>query len=76
MSSEMKLIFTAENDIQAEIIIVALKSCQIPACRQEPSNMEIISIDENKRKGGEKIYVAKENETIAMEVLGELGLLD
>lgn len=69
-------LYTAENNLQAEMILEALKERGIPAVKQDESAGGFMNLYGGSSFCGEKIYVAEENKKKAMEVLRGLGLAE
>ncbi|MFR5601355.1 MAG: DUF6506 family protein [Lachnospiraceae bacterium] len=74
--SEVKTvkIFTAEDSIQAEMLLDTLKNNGVPAYKQAAGPGGFMTVYGGNAKSGEEIYVAEENEEKAMEILTDIGL--
>lgn len=73
---DLQLIFRADSNIQAEMIIAALKNASIPSFKQDLGNAGIMNIYGGNSKAGENIYVSGENAERAIEVLEGMGLIN
>ena len=71
---DLWLIYTAPDNIQAEMILIALKNANIPALKKDLGSAGIMNIYGRYSKSGESIYVAKENVPFAKDVLAGMGL--
>lgn len=74
MERNVVKLFTAQDNIQAEMILAALKDAQIPAYKTDLGAAGIMNIYSSNSTFGEDIFVAKENSSRAMEVLEGMGL--
>ena len=71
----LELVFTAYDNLQAEMIIAALKNEGIPSFKQDLGNAGIMNIYGGNSKAGENIFVAKRHVEHAREVLVGIGLI-
>ena len=71
MAYELVKIFTAQDNLQAEMILEALKENDIPAMKKDLGNAEVLNLYGANSGCGEEIYVGDEN---AQEVLAGMGL--
>lgn len=67
-------IFSAQDNIQAEMILETLSNNKIPAYKQDIGSSGIMNIYGGNSIDGEDIYVAEEDAGRAMEVLEGMGL--
>lgn len=67
-------IFSAQDNIQAEMILDTLAGNKIPAYKMDIGSSGIMNIYGGNSMGGEDIYVAEEDAERAMEVLDGMGL--
>ena len=67
-------IFSSEDNIQAEMILGALKESQIPAFKRDAGGGGFLNLYGGNAVCGEDIYVAEDNEESAKEVLKDMGL--
>lgn len=74
MAYEMVKIFTAQDNLQAEMILEALKEKDIPALKKDLVNAEVLNLYGANSGCGEEIYVADVNVQKAYEVLAGMGL--
>ncbi len=72
----LELVFTAYDNLQAEMIIAALKNAGIPSFKQDQGNAGIMNIYGGNSRAGENIFVAKRHVERAREVLTVMGLID
>ena len=66
-------IYTAQNSLQADMILEMLKSNGIPAYKKDLGYAAIMNIYGGYSNGGEEIYVAEENQEKAAEILEGMG---
>lgn len=71
---ELVKIFTAQDNVQAEMIIQTLKEHGIPNIKEDLGNAGIMNLYGGNSKFGEIIYVRKEDVKNAEKVLTEIGL--
>lgn len=76
MEDMLVKVFTAYDHIQAEMAIGALENQKIPALRKECGNAGLLNVYGTNSLGGEEIYVPKEREDAAKEVLIAIGFLE
>ncbi len=74
MAYEMVKIYTAQDNLQAEMILEALKEKDIPALKKDLVNAEVLNLYGANSGCGEEIYVADVNVQKAYEVLAGMGL--
>ena len=74
MAYELVKIFTAQDNLQAEMILEALKENDIPAMKKDLGNAEVLNLYGANSGCGEEIYVGDENAQKAQEVLAGMGL--
>ena len=72
----LELVFTAYDNLQAEMIIAALKNAGIPSFKQDLGNAGIMNIYGGISRAGENIFVAKEHVEGARDVLTGMGLIE
>lgn len=72
--NEIEKIFSAQDNIQAEMIIETLKNNQIPALKKDLGASGIMNIYAGNSMNGEDIFVAKQNVQRAKQILQEIGL--
>ncbi len=77
MIVEQKLIklFTANDNLQAEMIISTLKDNDIPALKEDLGNAGLMNLYGGNSKYGENIYVAENNYAKAKDILSNMGLV-
>ncbi len=77
MIVEQKLIklFTANDNLQAEMIISTLKDNDIPALKEDLGNAGLMNLYGGNSKYGENIYVAENNYAKAKGILSNMGLV-
>ena len=77
MVVEQKLIklFTANDNLQAEMIISTLKDNDIPALKEDLGNAGLMNLYGGNSKYGENIYVAENNYAKAKGILSNMGLV-
>ena len=77
MVVEQKLIklFTANDNLQAEMIISTLKDNDIPALKEDLGNAGLMNLYGGNSKYGENIYVAENNYAKAKDILSNMGLI-
>ena len=71
----LELVFTAYDNLQAEMIIAALKNAGIPSFKKDLGNAGIMNIYGGNSRAGENIFVAKRHVEHAREVLVGMGLI-
>ena len=76
MKHEAIKIFTAQDSIQAEMIISTLKSSSIPSYKKDLGNGGIMGIYGGNSKDGADIYVADTDAEAAAEILEGMGLIN
>lgn len=76
MKEKAEKIFTAQDHMQAQMIIQALKAQKIPAYRRDLENAGLLNIYGGNSRSGEEIYVAPQHVDAAMEVLYGMGLAE
>lgn len=74
MERKVTKIFTAQDNIQAGMVLAALDNSQIPAYKKDIGSSDIMNIYGGNSKSGEEIYVAEEDASKAMDVLLGMGL--
>lgn len=74
MAYEMVKVFTAQDNLQAEMILEALRENNIPAIKKDLVNAEVLNLYGANSGCGEEIYVADVNEQKARDVLAGMGL--
>ena len=74
MERKVKKIFEAQDNIQAEMVLEALRNNQIPAYKKGVGSADIMNIYGGNSFYGEDIYVAEEDSARAAEVLLGMGL--
>lgn len=67
-------IFSAEDNLQAEMILGALKASHIPAFKRDAGGGGFLNLYGGNAVCGENIYVAENNVETAGEVLRDMGL--
>ena len=67
-------IFTAEDNLQAEMVLEALKQNQIPAYKRDTDESGFMNIYAGYAMCGEEIFVAQPNAQKAGQILQEMGL--
>lgn len=74
---EQKLIklFTADDNLQAEMIISTLKDNGIPTLKEDLGNAGLMNLYGGNSKYGENIYVAEDDCAKAKEILSNMGLI-
>ena len=77
MVVEQKLIklFTANDSLQAEMIISTLKDNDMPALKEDLGNAGLMNLYGGNSKYGENIYVAENNYAKAKDILSNMGLI-
>lgn len=75
MELELIKIFTAQDNLQAEMIINLLEDNHIPALKKDLGNAGLMNLYGGNSKFGEEIYVAKNNIEKATDLLLQIGLL-
>ena len=68
-------IFTTVDNLQAEMILAALKDQNIPAYKKDLGNAGFLNMYTGNSRFGEEIYVADINVGRARQVLEGIGLL-
>lgn len=68
-------LFTARDNIEAEMIIAALRENNIPAMKEDLGNAGLMNLYGGNSGFGENIYVAEMSVEKAMEILIGMGLL-
>ena len=76
MENKEVKIYTAQDSLQAGMILETLKSNGIPAYKKDLGYASVMNIYGGYSNGGEEIYVAAENRERALEVLAGMGLGD
>lgn len=74
MSNEDVKICTAQDNLEAEMIIAALKNSHIPAYKKDRGMAGLMNIYSGNSSLGEDIYVADSAVEEALEVLRGMGL--
>ncbi|MBS4981181.1 MAG: DUF2007 domain-containing protein [Lachnospiraceae bacterium] len=74
MKEELIKIFTAQDNIQAEMILATLSDNNIPALKKDIGSAGIMNLYGGNSNFGEEIYVAVWNAEKAEEVLRDMGL--
>lgn len=72
--NEIEKIYTAQDNIQAEMIIEALKNNQINALKEDIGSSGIMNVYTGNSKYGEDIFVAQKDAAKARQVLQDMGL--
>ena len=67
-------VFTAQDNLQAEMVLDTLKQNQIPAYKKDVDESGFMNIYAGNSMCGEEIYVAQKDEEKTMEILREMGL--
>lgn len=68
-------IFTAQDNLQAEMILNELKDSGIPAYKKDLGNAGILNIYAGNSKYGEDIFVADTDIQQALQILEGMGLI-
>lgn len=76
MKHEAIKLYTAQDSIQAEMIISTLKNSNIPSYKKDLGNGGIMNIYGGNSKAGADIYVADADAEAAAEILEGMGLLE
>ena len=66
-------VYTAQDSLQADMILETLRSNGIPAYKKDLGYAAIMNIYGGNSNGGEEIYVAEENREKAAEILEGMG---
>ena len=66
-------IFTAQDNIEAEMILNTLKDHHIPAYKKDLGNAGLMNIYGGNSKYGEEIFVAETDVEEAIEILRSMG---
>ena len=74
MAYDMVKICTAQDNLQAEMILEALQKNGIPALKRDLVNAEVLNLYGVNSGCGEEIYVADINARRAAQVLEGMGL--
>lgn len=74
MEHECIKLFTAQDNIQAKMIISTLKENHIFAIKEELGNAGLMNLYGGNSRAGENIYVVKEDAEKAAEILAGMGL--
>ncbi len=77
MDPQMNLthVFTAEDNLQAEMIIAVFKSYSIPSIKIDLGNAGLMNIYGGNSRYGESIYVPENNAEQARDILAGMGLV-
>lgn len=75
MEQKLIKIFTAQDNIEGEMIMDTLKRNYISAIKEDLGNAGLMNLYGGNSKFGENIYVAKANAERAIEILRGIGLL-
>lgn len=75
MEQKLIKIFTAQDNIEAEMIIDILKRNHIPAIKEDLGNAGLMNLYGGNSKFGENIYVVETNAERATDILMGIGLL-
>mgnify|MGYP003280336449 CR=1 len=76
MQHELIKIYTAQDNIQAQMIISTLQDNDIPAVKEDLGNAGLMNLYGGNSKFGENIYVALPNVKKATEILANMGLIE
>ena len=68
-------IFTAQDNLQAEMILNELKDSGIPTYKKDLGNAGILNIYAGNSKYGEDIFVADTDVQQALQILEGMGLI-
>lgn len=74
MEREAVKVFTADDNLQADMILDTLNSNGIPAYKKDLGSARIMNLYGGYSKAGEEIYVADSDEEKTMEILRVMGL--
>ena len=74
MGTDAVKIYTAQDNIQAGMILGALENSEIPAYKKDLGSAGLMNLYSGISKCGSEIYVAEENRERAMEVIRGMGL--
>ena len=74
MERKVTKIYTAQDNIQAEMILIALDNSHIPAYKKDIGSSAIMNLYGGNSQSGEEIYVAEEDAEGARDVLLGMGL--
>lgn len=74
MTLEIVKIFTAEDNLQAEMLLHFLKDNHIPALKEDLGNAGLMNLYGGNSRAGANLYVAKENSEKARRLFEEIGL--
>ena len=66
-------IYTAQDSLQADMILETLKNNGIPAYKKDLGYASVMNIYGGYSNSGEEIYVAEENREEAAEILEGMG---
>lgn len=75
MEQKLIKIFTAQDNIEAEMIIDILKRNHIPSIKEDLGNAGLMNLYGGNSKFGENIYVVETNAERATDILRGIGLL-
>ena len=75
MEQKIMKLFTAEDNLQAEMIMNILKDSGIPALKEDLGNAGLMNLYGGNSKFGENIYVVEDHYAKAKEILSNMGLI-
>lgn len=76
MERKAVLVFTAQDNLQAEMILDTLGSNRIPAYKKDLGSARVMNLYGGNSKCGEEIYVAAADVEKALEILHVMGLME
>ncbi|MBR2728888.1 MAG: DUF2007 domain-containing protein [Lachnospiraceae bacterium] len=71
---QFRLVFTAKDALEAEMVLITLKKAGVPAFRQDLGDAGLLNIYGRDTLYGANIYVAEEKAEEAKEVLAGMGI--
>lgn len=74
-AQELVKLCTVQDNLQAEMLLEALREQNIPAVKEDLGNAGLLNLYGGNSRAGERIYIEKRNENKAQEILKGLGLL-
>ncbi len=75
MEQKMVKLFTAQDNIQADMIINTLKDNNVSAFKEDLGNAGLMNLYGGNSKCGENVYVSSANVEKSMEILVGMGLI-
>lgn len=76
MENKLVKLYTAQDNLQAEMIINILENNNIPTVKEDLGNAGLMNLYGGNSKYGENIYIRESDVETASQILFEIGLTE